>query len=724
MPFRLPAIPILALALTVSSHVLADPAPFLPPSNEAKVEAVLAQLTLEEKVALLHGSALFYSAGVPRLGIEEMAYTDGPLGVREEVSRDSWAAAGWTNDEATYFPSGTALAATWNPERVRECGAAMGREARARGKDILLAPAINVIRSPLCGRNYEYFSEEPALIAPLATAFIQGVQSTGVASCVKHFAVNNQETNRGTIDAQVSQRALREVYLRAFEAAVRDGQVAAVMGAYNHVNGLYACENPQLLNDILKEEWGFRGIVVSDWAATHSTVASARAGLDVEMGTVADFDAYFFAQPLIDAVKAGELEESVVDEMARRVLRVMAALGKLDSTTTRPQGEINTPRHSQIIREAASEAIVLLQNQGGQLPLDPAKLKTVAVIGDNAICPHAQGGFGASVKAAYEVTPLEGLRAALGPDVEIRHARGYQPQYLRGGPNDTRNVWELPVDQTPDPELFAEALEAAKGADLVIFIGGDDRNVESEAADRRTIALPFGQDALVSALAEVNPNLVTVVIAGAAVDLRTVRDRSAAVVWGWFNGAESGNALADVLCGKVNPSGKLPFTLPATLDQLGAHAVDAFPGNDEIVRYEEELFVGYRWLDAHALTPTFPFGFGLSYTTFTLSAPRLEGNHVRVTLRNTGERAGAETVQVYASFPGSTLDRPVRQLVGFRKVFLEAGTSAEVDIPLPDRNLASYDKESGQLVVQPGEYTLAIGTSSRSLPLQLVYQRH
>ncbi len=697
--------------------------PFFNPASGSSIEATLAELTLEEKVRLLHGSAMFYSGGVERLGIPELAFTDGPLGIREEVSRDSWDALGLEDDYATYFPTGTALAATWNPDLALIYGEAFGREARARDKDILLAPAINLIRTPLCGRNYEYFSEEPLLIARMAVPYVQGVQRYDVAACVKHFAVNNQETNRSSISVELDQRTLHEVYLSAFRATVIEGEAGAVMGAYNRVRGIHVCEHDYLLNTVLKDKWGFQGLVVSDWNATHSTIDAARHGLDVEMGTTSRaFEDFYFARPLLQAVRNGDLEEAVVDEMARRVLRVRQAIRQ--GSPDRAVGEINTRRHSNIVRDVAREAIVLLKNEDQLLPLDLDTIRSIAVIGDNATRQQSRGGFGASVKAAYEVPPLEGLQAALGDQVEIHFAQGYHPQY---GGNPLDRAWRRPIDHRPDRELIAEAVELAQASDLAIIVAGTNRDVESEARDRPDLRLPFGQEALIRAVQAVNPRTIVVIVAGAAVDLSEVEARSSTLVWAWFNGAESGHALADVITGAVNPSGKLPFTLPRRLHDLGPHALDAFPGDGETIHYREGIHVGYRWLDRYGIEPLYPFGFGLSYTSFFLQAAEIEKDSVtadatiriHVSLQNTGEQDGHETLQVYAAFPEASIDRPKRQLVGFQKVFLQAGEERRIPVEIPVQALAFFDESAHAFRVPAERYQLQIGTSSRDLPFAL-----
>jgi beta-glucosidase len=715
------------LAVSLASLATASPAPNWA-SDSARERAIYAQLrelSLAEKVQLLHGTAKMYSGGAPRLGIAEVAYTDGPLGVREELERDSWKPLGLTDDFATYFPTSSALAATWNRELSREYGIVIGAETRARGKDVLLAPAINLMRSPLCGRTYEYFSEDPVLVSALVAPYVQGVQSQDVAACVKHFAVNNQETNRRTINAVIDERTLRELYLPGFKAAVVEGEAYSIMAAYNKVRGQHVCENHYLLNDILKDEWGFPGFVVSDWEATHSTIPSALNGLDVEMGTKVDYPDYFFADALLEAVQNGELSESVVDGMALRVLRVLYEIGKTDPD--RATGELRTPKHDAIALKVAEEAIVLLRNDDELLPLDASNVRRVAVIGDNAVRTHALGGFGAGVKTDREVTPLEGIRNYLGESVEVVFAQGYEPAYNKAKPTDPS--WGSPINYDVNPALLEEAVATAKEADVVIFVGGTNRFVESEAADRTTLRLPFAQEAILDAILEVNQKTVVAMVAGAPVDLSHTAEVAPALVWAWFNGSESGTALAHVLFGEVNPSGRLPFTIPEALDDLGPHALDAFPGDGEKVVYEEGILVGYRWLDKHGLKARFPFGYGLSYTSFeytdfAVSDDADESGNIiaSVTLKNSGTRAGADTIQLYVSKPTEEMEQAEKQLIAFEKVTLVPGEEKTVKISIPREDLASYDVNHRAWRVLAGKYVFSVARSTESLIESTTYR--
>jgi beta-glucosidase len=523
---------------------------------DSKIDSIIAQMTLEEKVNLLHGSGMFWSGGAERFGIPELQYADGPLGIREEIERNSWNALGWNTDSATFFPAGTALGATWDPELALRYGEAIGKEARARDKDILLAPAINIMRTPVCGRNYEYFTEDPFLNARMVVPYVKGVQDQNVAACVKHYAVNNQETNRGSIDVLASERAIREIYLPGFKAAIQEGGAYSVMGAYNRFRGDFLCENDYMLNQILRNDWGFNGVVVSDWAAVHNTVKAAKGGLDIEMGTVGPFDAFFMAKPLIDSVRAGVVDEALINEKAKRVLRLMFNLNTT-SPAQRPKGAINTPEHSKVVYDVAAQSIVLLKNDQNILPLKTSDFKSIAIIGDNADRTFASGGFGAGVKARYEVSPLSGFKNRLPKDVKVEYALGYAERYLPGK-NEGHSYGRL-IDYKPDAKLIAEAVKLAKASDVAVVVAGSNRSVESESVDRADIKLPFAQVELIKAVVAANPRTVVVLIGGAAYELGEVTAASPALLWSWFNGSEGGNALADVVLGNVNPSGQITF---------------------------------------------------------------------------------------------------------------------------------------------------------------------
>ena len=563
---------------------------------EKRIEKLIKKMTLEEKVGLLHGNSKFYVAGVERLGIPEWSLSDGPHGVRAEINRHDWAYAGWTNDSASYFPTGTAFAAAWNPELAYRRGEVLGEEARWRKKDVLLGPGVNIIRSPLCGRNFEYMSEDPYMNSVLAVAYIKGLQSRDVACSVKHFAVNNQETNRTTVDVECSERALREIYLPAFKAAVQEGGALTVMAAYNKFRGEFCAENNYLVRKILRNEWGFDGVYVTDWGAAHSTVPSMEAGLDLEMGTLIDkYEDWYYANPLIDAVKSGKVPMSLVDEKVGDVLRVMIKTNVLDPKKRFGPGSMNTKEHQQATYDAAAEAIVLLKNQNNLLPLDFSSIKSLAVIGDNATRKHSNGGLSSEIKAVYEVTPLEALRAKWGDKVDIRFAQGYEKlsTFVEGSNNGQSSGTFSSKTQESDA-LLKEAVEVARTSDVALLVCGLNHDYDTESFDRLNMDIPYGQVELIQEVVKANPRTIVVMIAGSPLNMAAVDICSPAIVWAWFNGMEGGNALVDVLSGKVNPSGKMPFTTPVSLDQSPAHALGNFPGRDLKVNYEEDILVGYR----------------------------------------------------------------------------------------------------------------------------------
>ncbi|WP_423818628.1 glycoside hydrolase family 3 C-terminal domain-containing protein [Salinimicrobium sp. TIG7-5_MAKvit] len=702
-----------------SSDSLLD-APISNLNYEAEIDSLINKLTLEEKSGMLHGNSKFTTAGVERLGIPALTMADGPLGIREEISRDSWEPLGWENDFATFYPAGGAVAATWNPDLAYTFGKSIGEEARDRSKDVLLAPAFNIIRTPLGGRTYEYFTEDPFLNKKLVVPYVIGVQENDVAACIKHYAVNNQETNRGTVDVNVDERTLREIYLPAFKAAVIEGNAYSVMGAYNKFRGDYLNENNYLLNDILKNEWGFEGIVISDWDAVHSTVKALKNGLDVEMGTDGPFEDYYFAKPLIKAVKGGELSEAEVDESVRRVLRVMYNIKSIDSTD-RKTGSRNTKEHLEDAYKIASEAIVLLKNNEDLLPLNLEKVSKVAVIGANATRKFGLGGYGAGVKTKTEITPLEALEQKLPQNIEIEYARGYEENYVGQSENNQNHgrgtINELNLD------LLEEAKLVAKDSDIVIIFAGSNRDYESEASDRKDLELPFGQVELIKQIKEVNPNTIAVLIAGAPYDLREVNSSVSTLVWSWFNGSEGGNALIDVLTGDVNPSGKLPWTMPKRLEDSPAHATKSFPGDDSVT-YKEGILVGYRWFDTKNIAPLYPFGYGLSYTTFNFKNAAVDKSEtysvddsvvITLDVENSGKRAGKEVVQVYLSKPTSRIERAAKELKGFSKVMVQPGKSEKVTIRIPISEFAFYNVEKQDWEVESGEYLLHIGNSSRNI---------
>ncbi|PKB16433.1 glycoside hydrolase family 3 C-terminal domain-containing protein [Flavobacterium sp. 5] len=691
--------------------------------HDAEIAKLISQMTLEEKIGMLHGNSMFTSGGVKRLGIPELKMADGPLGVREEISRDNWSPAGLTNDFATYYPAGGALSATWNPEMGYTFGNSLGQEMRARDKDMLLSPAINIVRTPLGGRTYEYMSEDPFLNKKIAVPLIVGLQDNDVMACVKHFAANNQETNRDFVDVQIGERALREIYLPAFEASVKEAKAYSIMGAYNKFRGEYLCENDNMLNKILRDEWNFKGIVVSDWAAVHSTVKSLESGLDVEMGTPKKFNEFFLADKLIEAAKKGEITEAEIDKHVSRILHTLYQVKAMGSNK-RAKGSIATEAHYQDAYKIASEAIVLLKNENNALPLQLNGIKSIAVIGNNATKVNALRGFGAGVKTKREVTPLDGLKNRLPASIKINYAEGYLERYdvkNKGNLGDITINGPVTIDQL-DPAKLQEAIEAAKNSDVAIVFAGSNRDYETEASDRRDLHLPFGQEELIKKVLEVNPRTIVVFIAGAPFDIKEVSEKTNALVWSWFNGSEGGNALADVLLGKTNPSGKLPWTMPKNIMDSPAHATNSFPG-DKVVEYKEGILVGYRWFDTKNVTPLYPFGYGLSYTTFAFSDAKSDKDSygigdtitVSVTVKNTGKTDGKEVVQLYTSKSDSKIERAAQELKGFQKVLVGAGKSATISIQVPVKELAYYNVETKSWTIEPGKYTLNIGNSSRDI---------
>lgn len=683
---------------------------------EPKIDSILRLLTLEEKIHMIHGSGKFVSGGVERLGIPELKYTDGPTGIREELERDSWIPLGLDTDSVTFFPTGTALAATWNTELAFRYGKAIGNEANARGKHVLLGPAVNIIRTPLSGRNFEYFSEDPHLASGIAVEYILGVQEQDVAACVKHYILNNQEYQRGIINVEADERALREIYLPVYRSSVLDAGVYAFMGSYNKFRGEWVCENDYLLNKILKDEWGFKGVVMSDWGATHSTVKAAMSGLDIEMG---GRNMTYFFDSLPDSVDAGLISERTIDDKVRRILRVM--LNCKISDSTRFQGEANTPENMQLAYDVASESIVLLKNSDNMLPLKVENIGNLAVIGQTALNRNAKGGYTAGVKARYEVNPLEGIKHKLGEKINVQFAPGYKEDFILV---DTGGRWPYRFpDSLPDMALIKQAVEIAESSDVAIVFVGNPRSLETEATDRGKLTLPFGQDELIKAIAKVNPKTIVVVVAGAACDLNLADSLASALLYSWYNGSEAGNALADVLFGDINPSGKLPFTIPYHLEDVGVHALGAYPGENFEIEYTEGILVGYRWFDTKKIEPKYCFGYGLSYTDFEFSDLRTDKVNYSVDMdielslavKNTGSTKGKETVQIYIKSLESEVFRPEKELKAFKKLELKAGEARTIKILIDIDELAYYNTEKKQWNIERVPYKIMAGSSSRDI---------
>lgn len=696
---------------------------------EARIKDALSRMTLEEKVQLCHAQSKFSSAGVPRLGIPELWMSDGPHGVREEIQWNSWASAEWTNDFCTAFPALTCLAATWDLDLSAKYGKAIGEEARYRRKDVLLGPGVNIYRTPLNGRNFEYMGEDPYLAATMAVPYIQEIQKNGVAACVKHYALNNQELWRGHIDVHLSDRALHEIYLPAFKAAVQQGGAWSIMGSYNKFRGQHCCHHELLLNKILKEDWGFDGCVITDWGGAHSTEEAALYGLDIEMGSYTNgltsesefgYNDYYLADAYLDGLKSGECPMSTIDDKASRILRLIF---RTAMNTRKPFGSLTSEEHYEVARTIAEEGIVLLKNapkakkQPALLPIDGNAYGKILVVGENATRSLTTGGGSSELKVKQEISPLDGLKAMYGD--KIIHAQGY-----KSGRSMYGNVEEIPqhVNQT----LYDEAIEKAKEADLIIFVGGLNKNHEQdcEAGDRTTYGLPFGQNELIEGLLKVNPNMVLVLMSGNAVEMPWVK-QVPAIVQAWYPGSEAGSAIANVLSGKVNPSGRLPFSFPVKLSDNGAHAFDAlsYPGDSIRQVYKEDILVGYRWHDTKKIPALFAFGHGLSYTTFSFGNMTLSGKsmaqdgqiEVVIPVTNTGNREGKEVVQLYIGDDKSSVIRPQKELKHFAKVSLQPGETKEVRFTLTANDLKFYDEQSSAWMAEAGKFTVYAGASSADI---------
>ena len=699
------------------------------PSLEEKVENTLSQMTLQEKVAMTHAQSKFSSAGVPRLGIPELWHTDGPHGIRPEVLWDDWDQAGWTNDSCTAFPALINLAATWNREMSALYGDCIGQEARYRKKDILLGPGVNICRTPLGGRTFEYMGEDPYLAAQMVVPYVKGVQKNGVAACVKHFAVNNQEMRRTATNSVVDDRTMYEIYLPAFKAAVQEGGAWAIMGSYNLWNGEFNCHNHRLLNDILKGEWGFDGVVISDWGGCREDDAAITGGLDIEMGTWTNglrgaasngYDEYHLANPYLERLRDGRATEEVLNDKVRRILRTVYRTSMSD---TPHYGSFTSPEHFQAARDIAADGIVLLKNDGA-LPLNPSEGSKVLLIGENAYKMMVVGGGSSNLKTKYEVIPLDALREAFDGKADVVWERGYV--------GDTTTVYNRVVtgqvlkESRSPQELLQDAVSAAKEADYVIYIGGLNKSFyqDNEGTDRFDITLPYCQNELIDALAEVTPNLIVVNISGSPVAMPWA-GKVNAIVQAWYGGSESGHALADVLTGKVNPSGKLPFTMPLATADGPLKTPRQYPGVQEEGKewwqeyYTEGIFVGYRWYDTKGIAVQYPFGHGLSYTSFEISDASVKksgkGYKVSATLKNTGERAGAEVVQLYISDTEASVERPSKELKGFEKVYLEPGESRRLEFSIGPEALSFFDADAHAWVAEPGEFHALIGTSSADI---------
>jgi len=713
---------------------------------EQRIDDALRRMTLDEKIAVIHAQSKFSSPGVKRLGFPDLWTDDGPHGVRPDVLWDEWEQAGQTNDSCVAFPALTCLAATWNPDLARLYGESLGEEALYRNKSVMLGPGVNIYRTPLGGRNFEYLGEDPWLASRMVVPYVQGLQSKGVAACVKHYALNNDEEYRHQVNVIVSDRALHEIYLPAFRAAVQEGGAWAIMGAYNLYQDQHNCHNATMFNKILKHDWGFDGVVISDWGGCHNTDEAVRNGLDLEFGTWTDgltmgrtnaYDGYYLAAAYKQDIREGRYTTKELDDKVRRVLRLFY---RTTMKRNKPYGFLCSESHYDAALKIAQEGIVLLKNdvvkkdKAPLLPLNLQKMKRILVVGENAIKMMTVGGGSSSLKAQHEILPLDGIRERL-PEAEVHFARGYVGDTVQSynGVTVGRSLYET----RSQSELTAEAVEKARQADVVIFIGGLNKSdyQDCEGHDRKGYDLPYAQNEVIDAILKVNHRLVYVNISGNGATLPWLA-KVPAVVQAWFIGSEAGKAIASVLTGDVNPSGRLPFTWYASLDQCGAHALNTYPGSwrpdrkiiDE--EYKEGLFVGYRWIDRlkvikgkDANKPLFPFGYGLSYTTFKLGKVSADKQSMTandkitftVPVTNTGKRAGAETVQLYVSDLQSSVERPVKELKAFRKVFLQPGETQQVTLTIDKNSLSFYDDRDGQWTIEPGDFEARIGTSSMNI---------
>ena len=727
--------------------------------TEKEIEKLIKKLTLEEKLAMIHGAALFSSGGVERLGIPGVVSSDGPMGVRAEFMKDRWIPSGNNDDNVSYLPSNSALASTWNTERAHDMGHVLGEEARGRGKDVILAPGINIKRDPKCGRNFEYMSEDPKLAASMAVPFVQGVQKNDVAACVKHFAVNCQETDRLMVDEDVDDRTLYEIYLPAFKAAVQEGNAYSIMGAYNKLNGYHCCENKNLLDLILRGEWGFDGTVISDWGGVHKTKEAAECSMDMEMSVFPDFDEYKLANPLKELIEKGEVSESVVDAKVRNILRMMYRLKMIGRHAgERKAGAYNTSEHREAILKTAEESMILLQNEENILPLDAKKIKKLVVVGQNAAKIHSDGGGSAEIKSLYEICPLMGLKTYLGGNTEVKYVKGY---YVPEKPKTFDQNWQatslddlentnvgLAVRDEEHQEenwkredeerlaklekekveiheknqkLFAEALEAVKDADAVIYVGGLNHDIDSEGFDRSDMKLPYEQDILIEELLKVRSDMIVTFVGGSPVEMPW-RNHAKAILWSYYAGMETGNAFAKILFGDVNPSGKLAETFPKRYEDTATGRNGQF-GVRGHIKLEEGLYYGYRHHDKERIAPAFCFGHGLSYTTFEYSGLTMKaekGKHVKLsfTVKNTGKREGAEVVQVYVAPIAAKVDRPVKELKAFDKVELAPGKSKKVTLTLRQEDFAYFDEHLHDFIADAGDYEILVGASCDDIRLK------
>lgn len=727
--------------------------------REKEIDRLVKKLTLDEKIAMIHGASLFRSGAVERLGIPAIETSDGPMGVRAEFVDDRWIPAGNEDDMVSYLPSNSAVASSWNPELAYKMGHVLGAEARGRGKDVILAPGINIKRDPLCGRNFEYMSEDPALTRAFVVPFIQGVQENDVAACVKHFAANLQETDRLMVDEEIEERTLYELYLPAFKAAVQEAGAYSVMGAYNKINGTHCCENKKLLDEILRKEWGFDGAVISDWGGVHKTKEAAECSLDLEMSIFPDFDDYKLANPLKELVEKGEVSVDAVDAKVRNLLRMMYRLKMIGpKRDSRKAGAYNVPGHREAILHAAEESMILLKNESHTLPLDAKKIRKLTVIGANAATQHSNGGGSAEIKALYEICPLAGLKMYLGGNVRVTYAQGYYVPQNKADDGENWQASSVNADEDSDmgkavrdeaheneihrrseearlakleqekaviheknETLFAEALEAAKDADAVIFVGGLNHEYDVEGCDRPDMKLPYEQDLLIEALLKVRKDTILTFVGGSPVEMPW-REQAQTILWSYYAGMETGSALAKIIFGEVNPSGKLAETFPAKYEDCVTAKNGQF-GKWGKITLKEGLYCGYRYYDRQRIKPAFCFGHGLSYTKFEYGGLALKaekGKDVKLTflVKNVGKCAGAETAQIYIAPIAAQADRPDKELKAFAKVELGAGRSKKVSLTLKQEDFMYFDAQLHKFIADAGDYEILVGASCEDIRLR------
>lgn len=700
--------------------------------RQNELDTLVEQMTLEEKIGMVHGQGIFHTKGVERLGIPPLWMSDGPMGVRKELQDDNWNPKGTTDDFVSYLPSNLSLACTWNPHCAKKAGQVLGKEARGRGKDVILAPGINIIRTPVCGRNFEYMSEDPYLISEMAVPLIRGIQKQDTAACVKHFALNNQETRRLDVDADVDERTLREIYLPGFEAAVKRGGTWTLMGAYNRYQGEHCCHNKKLLCDILRNEWEFDGVVISDWGGVHDTKQAAENGLDIEMSVTNLFDEYYMADPMKEKIELGELSEDLLNGKVKNILILMNRLHMLDGE--RQAGTYNSRENQQAILECAREGIVLLKNEDNLLPINMSGKKHLAVIGENAVKQHSSGGGSAAVKALYELTPLMGLKSELGGNIHIEYVPGYSSQKENTDEKENwqsssledriyKNSFQERTDEAAEiqkEEMIREAVELAKRSSDVLLFVGLNHEFDLEGCDRNDIKLPYGQERLISEVLNVNENAIIVVTAGSPVDMEAFADRAKAIVYSSYNGMEGGRAMAEILLGRTVPSGKLSFTIPKALEDSPAHAIGEFPGTDSVV-YKEGIMVGYRYYETEKQAVRYCFGHGLSYTEFSYANLQIRtsenGWYISTDITNIGKVAGSEVVQLYVQAAGMKIRRPLKELRAFKKLDLAPGETQTAEFLITRQAFSYYEKEEAVFLIPEDRYQICVGSSVKDIRL-------